>query len=290
MNAWLRWLYFMPTFTLSLDREIFTHEMEVSSKATVEQFGPPGLDKRSATSLLRQEKEQAESEEAEPGPPGPPGPPGQLLGPHGAPGAPGAQGEKGPPGLKGPIGVNGSNILGVIGVKGLKGQDGPAGVDGPQGPQGMWGPPGMPGDAPIEMQEWEQALDTYNSIVTGLETHSESLRELMEKKHDNMQLKIADIRSRLAALTNNTINLEDMSKALVKHLNSDDFIAGQTATAAGAIGTLSKGDLRKAQKLNSVAEDAKTMAKECKDCEKNSAKGMLQLSAMLFVSLCAMRL
>jgi len=130
------------------------------------------------------------------------------------------------------------------------------------------------------MQQWEQALDSYDRIVSALETHSESLRDLMQAKHDTMQDKMGRMRMRLAALTNSTVSLEMMSKAIVKHLNSDDWIAGQTATEAGKLAHLFSGDLREAQKLSAVAKDAETAKKKCKDCE-NSALRMHSLAILV---------
>jgi hypothetical protein len=144
------------------------------------------------------------------------------------------------------------------------------------------------------MQEWEQALDSYDQIVSALETHSESLRDLMEKKHDDMREKLSDIRMRLAALTNNTVSLEMLSKAMIKHLNSDDYIAGQTATEAGHLSHLFSADLREAQKLNEVAKNAALAKAACKDCEdkpeiENSSR-MLQVSILLVASVFGMQL
>jgi hypothetical protein len=139
------------------------------------------------------------------------------------------------------------------------------------------------------MQEWEQALDSYDQIVTALETHSESLRDLIESKHDAMQDKMAKIRMRLSTLTNGTVNLEMLSKAVVKHLNSDNWVAGQTATEAGHLAHLFSGDLREAQKLNAVARDAATAAKKCKDCAENLANPGVQISVFALASIAALR-
>lgn len=117
-----------------------------------------------------------------PGPQGAPGPMGPIIGPHGFPGPPGAMGETGDPGPQGHMGVNGSGVLGLVGPPGPKGAPGPTGIDGPTGDRGVWGPPGAPGDQPQEIGEWETSLDSYDQIVSALETHSETLRDLMDKK------------------------------------------------------------------------------------------------------------
>jgi hypothetical protein len=134
------------------------------------------------------------------------------------------------------------------------------------------------------MQEWEQSLDSYDQIVTALETHAENLREVMESKHDAMQDKMSKIRLRLSALTNNTVNLEMLSKAVVKHLNSDNWVAGQSATEAGRLAHLFSGDLREAHRLNAVARDAHTFAKRCKNCIDNFSERGAQVSVFLLAS------
>merc|ERR1719198_2728317 len=98
--------------------------------------------------------------------------------------------------------------------------------------------------------------------------------------------KLEKVRGRLSVLTNGTVSLEMMSKALVKHLNSDNYIAGQTATEAGHLAHLFSGDLREAQKLNAVARDAKLAGQKCKDCE-GVANRTLPIGVMLLVSLLA---
>jgi len=277
------------------------HDQEGSTGVLVNDKAQMEVEKTDVPTLMRKEGHEsliAVSSEEEPdiGPPGPPGPPGQIIGPMGAPGLPGPQGAQGVPGIQGQRGVNGSNVLGPMGPDGARGAPGPTGIDGPTGPRGVWGPPGMPGDAPAEMQEWEQALDSYDQIVSALETHSESLRDLMEKQHDDMREKLSSIRMRLAALTNNTVSLEMLSKAVVKHLNSDDYIAGQTATEAGHLAHLFSADLREAQKLNEVARNAELAKRLCKDCNENehveieNSSQMLQLSILLVFSVFGMRL
>jgi len=266
-----QWLFLVSVFAVCSAVQD-AHDQEGSRGMLVNDKAQMEVEKTDVPTLMRKEGHEsliAVSSEQEPdiGPPGPPGPPGQIIGPMGAPGLPGPQGPQGVPGIQGPRGVNGSNVLGPMGPPGARGAPGPTGIDGPTGPRGVWGPPGMPGDAPAEMQEWEQALDSYDQIVSALETHSESLRDLMEKQHDDMREKLSNIRMRLAALTNNTVSLEMLSKAIVKHLNSDDYIAGQTATEAGHLAHLFTADLREAQKLNEVAKNAQLQKILCKDCK-----------------------
>jgi len=280
--------------------------MAISSGAHVQNIGPAARAERSAdaygrsrSSLLRQEKvdedeekedeekeEEDEDEAGDPGPPGPPGPPGLIMGPRGKHGNPGPPGEKGVPGPVGLPGLNGSNIVGNFGPPGPRGAPGPTGLDGPTGPPGVWGPPGLPGDAPPAIQEWEEALDSYDQIVSALETHSEALRNLFSDKHDEMNDHLEKVRGRLSLLTKGSVSLEDMSKSLVKHLNSDNYIAGETATEAGHMAHLFSGDLREAQKLNAVARDAAIAKKKCQDCE-GAAKRALQISTILLASLIA---
>jgi len=267
-----QWLLLISVFAIcSAVQE--ARDQEVVSRGTlVNDKAPTEVAKHDAPALMRKEGRESllvtsDSQDPDQGAPGPPGPPGQIIGPMGAPGLPGPQGSQGVPGIQGQRGVNGSNVLGPIGSPGARGAPGSTGIDGPTGPRGVWGPPGMPGDAPAEMQEWEQALDSYDQIVSALETHSESLRDLMEKQHDDMREKLSGIRMRLAALTNNTVSLEMLSKAVVKHLNSDDYIAGQTATEAGHLAHLFSADLREAQKLNEVAKNAQLQKLLCKDCK-----------------------
>merc|ERR1719482_1352977 len=125
---------------------------------------------------------------------------GPIIGPLGNPGAPGPLGAQGDPGPQGPMGVNGSGVLGVVGPPGPRGAPGPTGIDGPVGDRGIWGPPGTSGDQPQEIGEWETSLDSYDGIVGALETHSETLRDLMEKKQEIIQNRMQTLRMRLAAL------------------------------------------------------------------------------------------
>lgn len=211
------------------------------------------------------------ADDGSPGPQGPPGPMGAIIGPHGFPGAPGQMGEKGNPGPQGHRGVNGTGILGQMGATGANGAPGPTGVDGPRGEQGPWGPPGAPGDQPRELAEWETNLDSYDAIVAALETHSETLRDKMDKKHEMVGDKIQQLRMRLASLANGTVSLNMMSKEMVKQMNGVAKAGEETSFNAAHLRKLFTGGVREAEKLASVAADTELAKEKCKDCKENSA-------------------
>lgn len=215
-----------------------------------------------------------------PGPKGPPGAPGSLIGPHGFPGPPGPIGAQGDPGPQGPIGVNGSGVLGFVGPPGPKGSPGPTGVDGPVGERGVWGPPGRSGDHPMEIEEWERTLDSYDGIVSALETHSESVRNLLEKKADIMDTKIGIMRMRLAGLAYETGTLHLMTKGQQIKLYKLLKATGDEVAAAAALHGIYGSDVRDAKKLGAVAADEMAAAEKCKNC--NGARGIgFPLGAML---------
>jgi hypothetical protein len=202
----------------------------------------------------------------DPGPQGPPGPMGPIIGPHGFPGPPGAMGPQGDPGPEGPLGVNGSGVLGLVGPPGPKGAPGPTGIDGPNGDRGVWGPPGAPGDQPQEIAEWETSLDSYDGIVSALETHSETLRDLMDKKYGTVQDRMQVLKMRLAALANGTVSLEMLSKAMVSQMGGVAKQGQEVAFNAAHLRKLFTGDYREAEKLASVATDTQLQKEKCKNC------------------------
>lgn len=207
-----------------------------------------------------------------PGPPGPPGPYGSIIGPHGMPGPPGVEGAQGDPGVVGPIGVNGTGVLGVVGPPGPRGAPGATGVDGPTGDRGTWGMPGVGGDQPAEIGEWETGLDSYDGIVSALETHSETLRNMMDKKQDLVVDRMEALKMRLSALANGTVNLATMSKAMIGQLNGVATAGEGTSYNAAHLRKLWTGEVREAEKLEVVATDEKIQRAACKDCADADAK------------------
>jgi len=205
------------------------------------------------------------------GPAGPPGPMGAIIGPHGMPGAPGGVGEQGDPGIMGPLGGNGSGVLGAVGPPGPKGAPGPSGIDGPAGDRGGWGPPGGPGDQPMEIGEWETGLDSYDGIVAALETHSESLRNMMDNKQNLIEERMGNMRTRLSNLANGTVNLEMLSKGMIAQLDGVAKAGEGTSFQAAHLRKLFTGDVRESQKLEQVATDEAVASLRCKDCEKSSS-------------------
>jgi len=205
------------------------------------------------------------------GPPGPPGPMGPIIGPHGMPGYTGPMGPQGDPGSQGPMGANGSGILGQVGPPGPRGSPGPTGIEGPSGDKGNWGPPGYPGEQPREIGEWETSLDSYDGIVSALETHSESLRDMMGKKSDLIDDDMEDLKMRLSKLANGTVSLSLLSKAMVSEMEKTAKEGGITAWEAAHMKGISLKDAREAEKLEAVALDTKVAAKKCKDCKEESA-------------------
>jgi len=201
------------------------------------------------------------------GPAGPPGPMGAIIGPHGMPGAPGAIGEQGDPGIMGPLGANGSGVLGFVGPPGPKGAPGPSGIDGPMGDRGPWGPPGRGGDQPMEIGEWETGLDSYDGIVTALETHSETLRNMMDKKQTLIEDRMSNLKTRLADLANGTVSLELLSKGMVAQLDGVARAGEGTSYNAAHLRKLFTGDIRESNKLAQVATDEAVAALKCKDCQ-----------------------
>jgi len=225
----------------------------------------------------------------DPGPRGPPGPYGPIIGPHGYPGAPGVIGTQGDPGPQGPIGVNGSGVLGAVGPVGPRGAPGPTGVDGPTGDLGMWGPPGRSGDAPPEISEWENSLDSYDGIVSALETHSETVRSVMEAKHTKMTERAQALRLRLAALSNGTVSLAMLSNAMVEQMNAVGADGQAQAFNAAHLRKLFTGDTLEAQKLAAVAMDAQLAKAKCKNCEgAESAAWTTHFSGLLVLALASM--
>jgi len=222
-----------------------------------------------------------------PGPRGPPGPLGAIIGPHGMPGTAGSLGAQGDPGPQGPRGVNGSGVLGLNGSPGPRGAPGPTGVDGPKGDRGLWGPPGRGGDQPQEIGEWETGLDSYDGIVSALEIHSETLRNMMDKKEEAMQDRVQALRMKLATLANGTVSLETFSKAMVSQMNGVSVAGEETAFNAAHLRKLFTGNVREAEKLASVATDTAVARKKCTNCENYSASTHLSaLIAFAFLSAC----
>lgn len=218
-----------------------------------------------------------------PGPQGAPGPTGPVIGPHGYPGEPGTQGAKGTPGLEGHRGVNGTGHLGMIGPPGPKGAAGPRGVDGTKGEQGVWGPPGTPGDQPVEIGEWETSLDSYDGIVSALETHSEKLRDLMESKHDQVETRMQNLRIRLAKIANGTVSLNLLSRGMVAQMQGLARAGQDVAFNAAHIRKLFTGQIRDAEKLASIAADTQLAHEKCKDCDIENMAWSPHLSAWILL-------
>jgi hypothetical protein len=111
----------------------------------------------------------ATGERGERGPQGEKGDTGNE-GPKGAPGKAGLKGDKGDQGPKGDTGATGqrgeTGPQGIQGPKGERGVAGPAGNDGAPGPRGETGPQGEPGVAPNYREEFENALEAFNTRLT----------------------------------------------------------------------------------------------------------------------------
>jgi len=238
----------------------------VNSKAPLMRTEPR---KSAPESLMNSDAQGLEIVGDDIGPPGPrgsPGPMGAIIGPHGFPGPPGALGPRGDPGPQGPLGVNGSGIMGLVGPPGPKGAPGATGIDGPVGDRGVWGPPGTGGDQPREIGEWEQGLDSYDGIVSALETHSETLRNLMDAKHEKVQDRMQALKMRLAALANGTVSLQLLSKAMVGQMSGLAKQGEGMSFNAAHLRKLFTGEVREAEKLESVATDEQVAKEKCKDC------------------------
>jgi len=127
-------------------------------------------------------------------------------------------------------------------------------------------------------------LDSYDGITTALETHSEALREMMDKKQQLMQDNMEDLKVRLSNLANGTVSLGALSKVMIKQMNEVAEEDENTAFEAAHLKSVSNGDAREAEKLEAVATDAEAAKKECKDCAKGSAIGS-HISALSLVAL-----
>lgn len=206
-----------------------------------------------------------------PGPQGPPGPAGPIIGPIGYPGASGPMGDKGEPGQPGPPGVNGAGVIGKVGPQGPRGAPGPTGINGPRGERGLYGMPGAPGEQPKEIGEWETSLDSYDGIVTALETHSESLRNMMDKKHESVEGRMQQLRQRLATLGNGTVTLEKLSNAMVEQMNGVAGAGEKVSFDAAHLRKLWTGEVREAEELEKVATDEQIAKRKCKSCIENGA-------------------
>merc|ERR1719333_1236868 len=86
----------------------------------------------------------------------------------------------------------------------------------------MFGPPGPPGDQPPEFVQWEATLDSYDQIVAALETHSEALRDLMDKKLDMVDARMTRLKQRMQNVGNGSQTLEMLSKGLIAEMNGVD--------------------------------------------------------------------
>mmetsp|Transcript_80835 Transcript_80835/g.148152 ORF Transcript_80835/g.148152 Transcript_80835/m.148152 type:complete len:343 (-) Transcript_80835:29-1057(-) len=233
-----------------------------------------------------EEKEDLEMQGAV-GPPGPPGPPGPIIGPHGFNGPPGAPGPPGVPGPDGPEGSQGTGYMGPVGAIGPNGPRGPSGPDGPRGPPGPFGQFGPPGQHPPEIEEWEVALDSYNTIIGALENHSENLRNMLDSKADLIDSRLSLINIRLSALGTDAQDLVSFMK------KTDDANAATLqkakvlAAEAGHLGIRGDGDMREAERLVGVATEEKTQNEkaECKDCEKGDTTGLSGMAVAVIACL-----
>jgi len=197
---------------------------------------------------------------------GPPGVMGPLKGVPGMPGAPGPIGQQGEPGPPGLPGAKGAGIMGLAGHAGPRGLPGPSGYDGDEGDNGPAGPVGPPGEQPHEMEEWETSLDSYDGIVTALETHSEKLRDVMSKKEKKMAGRMTNLTTRLAKLAAGAVSLKELSKHIVKNLLSVEKDGHKSAFDAAHLAAIKHDDVREAIKLESVKIDQTVAAEKCKDC------------------------
>jgi hypothetical protein len=224
-------------------------------------------------------------EDGAPGPPGAPGPTGPVIGPHGWPGPPGVQGQKGDTGADGVRGQNGTSHMGPMGQPGILGVPGPHGVDGQKGETGIWGPPGTSGDAPVEIGAWETSLDSYDGIVSALETHSEALRDALETKSEDIDGRMQAVRLRLAKVANGTVSLSLLSRGMLAQMEGLAKAGQDVAFNSAHIRKLFTGEIRDAEKLASVATDTQVAHEKCHDCEIENSGWSLHLGAPFLLAL-----
>lgn len=233
------------------------HHAEVHS---VKFKDEPSLEEKSETALSGEEDSGPE------GPPGPPGPPGPIIGPMGRNGPPGPPGPDGVPGPQGPPGVAGVGYMGVVGGVGRRGNPGNTGPDGPPGPPGPYGRYGPPGEHPSDIEAWEVALESYNTIVGALENHSDNLRNLFDEKADLIDARLEGINLRLSLLGQDS---QDVA-AFMRQTNDQNQHTLQNAEAvASGIGHMNQNgakDLRQAERLVGVETEEKVANEKCKDC------------------------
>jgi len=119
----------------------------------------------------------------------------------------------------------------------------------------------------MEIGEWETGLDSYDGIVTALETHSETLRNMMDKKQTLIEDRMSNLKTRLADLANGTVSLELLSKGMVAQLDGVARAGEGTSYNAAHLRKLFTGDIRESNKLAQVATDEAVAALKCKDCQ-----------------------
>lgn len=112
-------------------------------------------------------------------------------------------------------------------------------------------------------------MDSYDGIVSALETHSEALRDLMDKKAEMTSDRMMVLRMRLASLANGTVSLAMLSKAMVAQMGGVAGAASGTSFDAAHLRSLFTGEVREAEKLASVATDEQVAKEKCKDCAEN---------------------
>jgi hypothetical protein len=133
----------------------------------------------------------------------------------------------------------------------------------------------------------ETTLDSYNSIVEALKTHTGQVSNLLERKNDQIDQRLSNIRFRLAALASKTATTERLTKEQQENLHSLLKEAGLTAESAHMLNHIRMADLREAQKLQGVATNAIVAKKMCQDC-KGAAVPSMSLRGALCVILVSM--
>lgn len=225
-----------------------------------------------------------------PGPPGLPGPPGVVPnqvpvvpGPWGPPGPPGPPGFRGLPGRKGPKGADGASTIGPMGPPGPKGAPGRSGVDGPQGDVGESGPAGEMGDHPKQIEKWEQDLDSYDTLVSALEGHSDTLYKTMQNQAYKNDRKMDDIAQRLALLANKTAHVKKIVKMGAEQLIAAGMAANLTSAEAKAMGHVSLKDVNEVEALVPIVKNAEVSSIKCSDCKDRGGAARLLPDASLGV-------
>jgi hypothetical protein len=142
---------------------------------------------------------------------------------------------------------------------------------------------------PVEIGEWETSLDSYDGIVSGLETHSETLRNALQTKGEDIEHRMQELRLRLATIANGTVSLSLLSRGMLAQMEGLAKNGQEVAYNSAHLRKLFTGEIRDAEKLSSVATDTLVAHEECEGCQKSAenAAWSTHLSALLSLCLAA---